>query len=90
MKIRVTKQDIELGRPNKGYFCPISLATSRELPNYRIYVGRLCITLMKEEEIKEIIQLPNEATTFIERFDEECEDVKVQPFEFEICPTLKQ
>lgn len=72
-KIQVKQEDIDKGRRNVCFDCPIALALRRE--GYRdVVVGSAAVRISTT-----VIELPRSARRFINRFDNR---KKVQPFNF--------
>jgi len=81
LTINVTARDIEYGKRLSCQSCPIARACRRlkyfqncAVSNLRIYFNRVVTT-------DNSIELPREASEFIEKFDR---GKKVKPFKFEI------
>jgi hypothetical protein len=85
MKIKVTREDINLGRPNSSYFCPLAYAVGRLFHDCRVIVGSSEINLFILRDGVEFpnkaFKLPLKAKEFIKKFDNE---EYVEPFEFEL------
>lgn len=83
MKIHVTKQDIESGVEASPGSCPIARALCRQLG------GTWCVGTRRFGRIEPLIDLPDEAKSFIFRFDRGGAS-SVEPFSFEVpCKAVK-
>jgi len=75
-RIHVTQRDIDEGEPGSPESCPIARAIKRKLKTNNVRVGGYTATIEYERH-----HLPDEATNFIELFDDDrAEDV--EPFVF--------
>lgn len=77
IKIEVTHADIQNGKPQNCYDCPIALAVKRALPGREIEVHTAHISIDDGHA-----SLPKEAMDWIENYDKP--DGSVMPFSFEI------
>jgi len=81
--IKVTAEDIAMGKPKHGGLCPVALAVRRYLPAVPIVVLSKCIQY-DADEIE--VELPGRVQAFIRNFDE---SKPVKPFTFRLsCPLL--
>lgn len=80
MKIEVTQEDIDAGKPGSGCWCPIALAARRATGRY-VHVSYETVAIELGENSWSRHILPLETRTFIERFDN---NEAVAPFAFEL------
>ncbi len=76
MKIKVTQEHIERGRPKSDWACPIACALHEQRPTFEVSVG--CYKTLIN---KVMYALPAKARDFIDDFDS---GKPVTPFEFEL------
>lgn len=74
MKVTVTQEDIDKGRPQVRHGCPIAIAVKRINKSNKVWIGRL-IAFIDET----CYQLPNTAIQFVKDFDS---NKPVEPFSF--------
>jgi len=76
MKITVTKEDIQKGRRENPWFCPIARAIKRQckLTRSTVSVGERTATVNHK-----ILNIPKSAQSFIDKFDNK---KSVKPFSF--------
>lgn len=81
MKIKVTQQDIDYGTQQSCSRCPIALAINRLSCVKKVLVSSTTIMVYVEDSAGDIYRLPDEACSFVDRFDN---GKFVMPFEFDI------
>jgi hypothetical protein len=83
MKINVTQEDIDLGKPRCPWDCPIARAVQRQTRDeaYRVLPG----LVYKWDDNSQAEMLPPEACEFIQQFDGNGK-ASVKPFSFETKP----
>lgn len=83
VKIKVTQDDIRNGLKETASLCPIALAAKRSLAKIGSMdgVGITIIGFTANNGRQYNLDLPNEVTEFIRRFDG---DEPVEPFEFQL------
>ena len=88
MNVSITNEDIDNGRPDHTCLCPIAIAIERALRKRGLDIRGVQVEASHVEIAYYAggirwrrITLPQEARTFIERFDYGTE---VEPFEFEL------
>lgn len=83
MLIKVTQEDIDLGKPRSYQYCPVALAVVRACNRAVEYVsvgfGVVDVYLLPREHL--MARYPAEVNTFIGNFDR---GATVAPFEFEL------
>lgn len=80
LKIKVTGEDIEKGRPRNGERCPIARAAKRVLKKVSS-VSEHNIIFHHTTDNAGDCQLPRAANRFVNRFDD---DKTVKPFTFQV------
>ena len=82
-RIKVTKSDIQNGRPGYSDSCPIALAVKRKFPGSDVSVGYFDFDVQHGPADKEIHgrMLPERAQRFVDEFDG---NSPVEPFQFDV------
>jgi hypothetical protein len=82
MIVKVTKEHIENGWANDCEACPVALALKAK--GYKsVYVTDAFWGIQRKKgELLQAITLPRKVTAFIERFDHDREDARLEPFTF--------
>lgn len=90
MKISVTAEDIQNGKPGQTHSCAIALAVQRALPDpyLKAYVSNWYITIHTPGfTVTDKFKLSNEMDSFIRNYDwppeYRCSNA-IQPFDFEL------
>jgi hypothetical protein len=78
IKIEVTQDDIDSGKPRLAGSCPIALALIRAIPDIQ---PEVMFTKFWSEKYEKCFDLTDEAYFFILAYDD---GAKVKPFSFEI------
>lgn len=77
MKIQVTQEDIDKGLCRSPAHCPVAIAIRRETGNSAtVYAPVVFINGL------DVVELPDDASAFVNKFDRGLE--LVEPFEFEL------
>ncbi len=85
MRIEVTQDDIDQGRPHSASSCAIALAACRALNREvgEVRVGHGILLVDRENTYPQKLSLPKEAKEFICKFDESSD---VAPISFDAAP----
>lgn len=93
VKIEVTAEDIELGKPCYSRSCPVALAVSRLLKqnvNVEVRVWQAVINFwMFGEKRQEVLNLPEEVSNFIQKIDLKEASPPIKPHELELIASCK-
>lgn len=83
-EIEVTQNDIDQGKPERCFECPISLAIQRHLkPEYQARVATFGVLFRQGHQWLTETELPAEARSFIKQFDWPGQGARyVHPFKF--------
>ena len=76
MKVTVTQEDIDKGRPQVGHGCPIAIAVKRSNKSNTVWIGRFTAFIGAD-----CYPLPGTAMQFVKDFDN---NKPVEPFTFEM------
>jgi hypothetical protein len=81
VEVSVTAEHIAGGEPDSCWGCPIALAAMDAIPNFDVTVNRFQIGIdeIDGKIAPTWVDLPDEAVTFIDRFDD---GEPVEPFTF--------
>lgn len=80
MLIKVTQEDINIGKKRSGCLCPVALGFKREYPFKDLKVGTHSLFII-ENGVTTRYKLPSKVTDFIYKYDN---GFYTQPFEFEM------